>query len=104
MIVITIVVGVVCCVGILSYGEYKIKELNYQNEQTKSLSSVSEHEAKIEIERERTKQLTIKTDYREKHGHDIPEKDFELEMERERTKQYEIKERYRNTYGETLYR
>lgn len=102
-IVITIAVGVVCCVGILSYGEYKTKELVYKNEQEKNITLLTESGTELEIERERTKQLTIKAEYREKHSHDIPERDFDLEIEKEKTKQLEIKERYYKEHGERLY-
>ena len=103
LITITIVVGVICCLGIASYLEYKESELKFKIEQAKNVTLLTEAEMKIEIERERTKQLTIKADYREKHGRDIPERDYDLEIEKEKTKQLEIKERHYKEHGERLY-
>ena len=103
LIVIVITVGIVCCLGIMSYETYKEKELDYQKEQAKNVTLLTESETKIEIERERTKQLQIKADYREKHSRDIPERDFDLEIEKEKTKQLEIKERHYKEHGERLY-
>lgn len=103
LIIITIVVGVVSCVGILEYSKYKTNEFNYQKGQVDNVTLITELETKIEIERERTKQLSIKADYREKYKTDIPEKDYELEILKEKTKQLEIKERCYKEHGERLY-
>lgn len=103
LIVIVIVVGVVSCVGILEYSNYKTKELDYQKGQADNVTLLTESETKIQIEKERTKQLSIKADYREKNSRDIPERDFDLEIEKEKTKQLEIKERCYKEHGERLY-
>lgn len=98
-----IVVGVVCCIGVVKYAEYKAKELEFKIEQAKNVTMLTESETKIEIEREKTKQLQIKADYREKHSRDITERDYDLEIEKEKTKQLEIKERHFKEHGERLY-
>ncbi len=103
LIVIVITVGIVCCLGIVSYEEYKEKELDYQKEHSKNVSMLTESETRIEIEREKTKQYVIKSDYRKEYRSDIPEKDYELEIEKEKTKQLEIKERHYKEHGERLY-
>lgn len=103
LITITIVVGVICCLGIVSYEEYKEKELDYQREQAKTVTYVTESEASVELAREKTKQLQIKADYKEKHNGEISEKDIELEITKEKTKQLEIKERHYKEHGERLY-
>lgn len=68
LIVIVISICVICCVGVYHYAEFKGKELEFKREQSKSVADLTDAETKLEIEREKTKQLSIKADYREKHG------------------------------------
>lgn len=103
LIVVVITVGVVCSIGILCYSDFKNKEIEYQRKQAETVATVSDNDTKIEIEKERTKQLHIKADYREKYKDNIPEKDYELEILKEKTKQLEIKERCFKEHGERLY-
>lgn len=61
---IVIVFGFVSCVGVICYFEFKKKELEYNKE----CVSLSDTVLKRDIERERTEQLRIKSNYRDKHG------------------------------------
>lgn len=101
--IIVVAISIVSCVGIAEYSKYKAKELDYQREQAKTVTSVTESEASVELAREKTKQLQIKADYKEKHNGEISEKDIELEITKEKTKQLEIKERHYKEHGERLY-
>lgn len=67
-ITIVIVIGVICGLGVCSYAEFKEKELEFKKEQAKNVTQLTDAETKLEIEREKTKQLQIKTDYREKYN------------------------------------
>ena len=87
-IVVAIMVGIVCCVGLLCYFEYKPKQLEYQKEKEAHLSDVGLKTMELEIERELTKQMEL---------------DKDAFKEKEKTKQYEIKMNYKDKHGSSLY-
>jgi hypothetical protein len=88
LIVTVIVVGVVCCIGLHCYFQYKPKQLEYQKEKEAHLSDVGLKTMELEIERELTKQMEL---------------DKDAFKEKEKTKQYEIKERYGDKHNSSLY-
>lgn len=87
-IVIVVVLGVVCSIGLYCYFQYKPIQLEYKKEQEARLSEVGLKTMILEIERENTKQMEI---------------DKDAFAEKERTKQYEIKERYKDKHNSSLY-
>lgn len=87
-IVIVIVIGVVCSIGLLCYFEYKPKQLEYKKEKEANMSEIGLKTMLLEIEREHTKQMEL---------------DKDAFKEKEKTKQYEIKERYRDKHDSSLY-
>lgn len=87
-IVIVVVLGVVCSIGLHCYFQYKPKQLEYKKEQEARLSEVGLKTMILEIEREHTRQMEI---------------DADAFKEKEKTKQYEIKSAYRDKYDSTLY-
>lgn len=60
---IVIVVGITCCVGLFCYFDFKKKELEY----SKECVNVGNTSIQRDIEREKTEQLRIKFEYRDKH-------------------------------------
>lgn len=58
-IVIAIVVGIVCSVGLCGYFKYKEKELEYQEVYTKQNEEISIKALQLEIEKENTKQMEL---------------------------------------------
>lgn len=101
--IIAIVLGAICIMAILSYESYKKSEIDYKIAQDKQLAEATDASLKLQIEKEKTKQLEIKSKYREKHGSTMNDESSQLEIEREKTKQLEIKERYRKEHDSNLY-
>ena len=64
---IVIVVGIICCVGLICYFDFKKKELEHNKECVNMSNTVIQRD----IDRERTQQLKIKSDYRDKHGESL---------------------------------
>lgn len=60
-ITITLVIGVIGCIGLEGWFKLKREELKCSFETTES-------SIKLEVEKEKTKQLEIKTNYREKYN------------------------------------
>ena len=87
-IVIVVVLGVVCSIGLVCYFQYKPKQLEYKKEQEARLSEVGIKTMMLEIERENTRQMEI---------------DADAFKEKEKTKQYEIKSAYRDKHDSSLY-
>ena len=65
-ITIVIVVGVIFGLCVCCYAEFKENELEFKKEQNNNVTKLTADETTLEIEREKTKQLQIKADYREK--------------------------------------
>lgn len=87
-IMITIVIGVVCTVGLYCYFDYKKSQLEFEKTSGEQTTKISIKALELEIEKENTKQV---------------EKDADAFKEKEKTKQYEIKTNYRGKYNERLY-
>ena len=67
-IIITMAICAIGCVGIISYFRFKETELEYELEKDKCISGTTNESLKLEAEKEKTKQLEIKTNYREKYN------------------------------------
>lgn len=87
-IVIVIVIGVVCSIGLHCYFEYKPILLEYKKEKEAHLSEIGLKTIMLEIEKENTKQMGL---------------DKDAFKEKEKTKQYEIKSAYRDKHDSSLY-
>ena len=100
---IVIVSGVVISVFLMTFFDLKAKELEYQKEQDKYMAQTAENSLKLESEKERTKQLEIKSNYRKEFGSTMSDEASQVEIEKEKTKQLEIKANYRKEHDSTLY-
>lgn len=68
MTVLIIIIGIVSCVGIFCFYDYKVQEFEYKKMMDKNVSNVTNNSLNLEIEKEKTRQLEIKAEYREKHN------------------------------------
>lgn len=100
---IVIVIGIVSSIVSGCYFEFKAKELECQKEQDKYMAQTADNSLKLEFEKERTKQLEIKSNYRKEFGSTMSDEFSQLEIEREKTKQLEIKSNYRKEHDSALY-
>ena len=71
MTVLIIVLGIVGSIGLYCFFDYKKQELEYKKEQDKHISDMTENSLKLEIEKEKTRQLEIKAEYREKYNNSL---------------------------------
>lgn len=97
-----IMIGLVCATGLLSYFNYKPKQLDYQKEREKQNAEISIKALELEIEKENTKQMEL-------NGRAFERKEFALEEEarrikaQEETKQLQIKSDYKEKHNERLF-